>query len=442
MTKTSAITVIEKKRDGEELSASEIEGFVTGVATGAVADYQASAFLMAVFLNGMNPIETAAMTRAMIESGARLDLSSLAGSKVDKHSTGGVGDKISIPLAPAVAACGGQVPMISGRSLGHTGGTLDKLESIPGFRVGLTLDELREQVRDLGFAMGAATDDLAPADRKLYALRDATGTVASIPLITSSILSKKVAEGIDGLVMDVKVGSGAFLPDADSARALAETIVKTGEELGVRTVARITDMSTPLGRMIGNAMEIEESIDVLSGGGPEDVVELVCALGGEMLQLSGIEASADAAMDRIRTSLSDGSAKESFQKAVEKQGGDPGVVDDPARLPRAEHVEVVKAPRAGFLTALDARAFGVATGRLGAGREQITDTVDPAVGVRILVRPGEPVAASQPLIEIHYNDRSRLAVARPLLEAACTIGDEPSVAAPLLIERIAAGSTT
>lgn len=441
MAAASAIAVIEKKRDGAELSAAEIEGFVGGVASGAIPDYQASAFLMAVFLRGMTPVETAAMTRAMIDSGARLDLSGLSGSKVDKHSTGGVGDKISIPLAPAVAACGGQVPMISGRSLGHTGGTLDKLEAIPGFRVGLSLDELRAQVAELGFAFGAATDDLAPADRKLYALRDATGTVASIPLITSSILSKKVAEGIDGLVMDVKAGAGAFLPDPAAARALAETIVRTGEQLGVRTVARITDMGAPLGRMIGNALEIRESIEVLSGGGPDDVVDLVCALGGEMLMLSGISTAYEDAAARIRRALQDGSARELFRKAVERQGGDPAVVDHPDRLPRATRVELVKAPVAGYVTGLDARAFGVASGLLGAGRQQITDIVDPAVGVCVLAPVGAQVQASEPVLEIHYNDPARLADAVSRLEAAITFGDKSPAPRVLLIDRIAAGAS-
>lgn len=429
--------LIERKRDGGELSAGEIAGFVAGIVDGSVPDYQAAAFLMAVYFQGMSDAETAALTDAMVRSGERLDFTGRPSRRVDKHSTGGVGDKISLPLGPAVAACGGQVPMISGRSLGHTGGTLDKLESIPGFNVRLTLPELRRQVDDLGLAFGAATDDLAPADRKLYQLRDVTGTVASIPLITSSILSKKAAEGLDGLVLDVKTGSGAFMPELRSARRLAETLVATGERLGVRTVALLTDMQAPLGVTIGNALEIRETIDVLRGAGPADVVELTVALGGEMLWLSDLVDSVAAGRERIARSLADGSALCRFHEVVRRQGGDVTVIDDPDRLPTAAHHHVLRAPRAGFVVDIDARSFGVAAGLLGAGRATVADRIDPAVGFRMLTRVGERLAAMDPIVEIHYNDGARLAAAVARLESAVTIADEAPPARRLLIDRVA-----
>ena len=433
----SALEWIATKRDGGELTAEQLAAFVDGLVSGEIPDYQATAWLMAVYLRGMTDAETAALTDAMVRSGTRLDTSSIPGRKVDKHSTGGVGDKISLPLAPAVAACGGRVPMISGRSLGHTGGTLDKLESIPGMRVDLSLDELRDQVNDLGAALGAATADLAPADRMLYRLRDATATVASIPLITSSILSKKAAEGIDGLVLDVKTGRGAFMTDVASARKLATTLVETGERLGVKTVAWITAMDAPLGRTIGNALEVIESIDVMRGAGPADVVELTCALGGEMLWLSGLCADPEQGRARIASSLADGSALERFGRMIEAQGGDASVIDDPSRLPAPGHRVKVVADRDGFVVGLDARALGVAAGELGAGRERASDAVDPAVGLVLQAKPGDRVAAMDPLVEIHYNEASRVDAARARITSAIEIGDEPPAARRLLIDRVA-----
>lgn len=431
------VASIEKKRDGAALSALEIESFVTGARDRTIPDYQLAAMLMAICCRGMNVEETAALTAAMTRSGRIADLSSIAGVKVDKHSTGGVGDKISLPLAPAVAACGGFVPMISGRSLGHTGGTLDKLESIPGFRVGLSEAELRAQVAAIGLAFGAATPDLAPADKVLYALRDASGAVPSIPLITSSILSKKVASGISALVLDVKTGAGAFLPRIEDSRALARSLVDTATSLGVTTVAWITDMDAPLGRTIGNALEIDETHEVLRGGGPTDVVELVTLLGGEMLALARIVRDVGEGRARITKSLKDGSALAKWRAAIRAQGGDERVLDDSSRLPRASLVETIVAPSDGFVTRIDARALGDAATALGAGRTKVEDRVDPAVGIVLEKTRGERVARGETLCVVHANDPSRLAAVRERIAAAFEITDSPAARRPLAIERVA-----
>ncbi len=432
----SILDAIRKKREGQALDRDEVFRFVEGTARGTVPDYQAAALLMAIYFRGMDDAETAALTDAMTRSGARLDLSDIDGVKVDKHSTGGVGDKVSLPLAPAVAACGGRVPMISGRALGHTGGTLDKLESIPGFRVGLSLGELKEQVRTLGLAFGAATEDLAPADRKLYQLRDATCTVESIPLITSSILSKKVAEGIDGLVLDVKTGSGAFLSDPDAARRLAETLVATAERLSVRTVALLTDMSQPLGKAVGNAVEVAESIRILRGEGPDDVTRLVVEIGAEMLVLSGLADDLDDGRRRIRASFADGSALDRFRRAIEAQDGDAGVIDDESRLPRAKHRRDVAATSAGFVHAIDTREIGLSANALGAGRETMDDAIDPAVGLYVEKRIGDRVAAGEPLLSAVFNDEVRFAAVEARLRDAFHVGPTPAPAPRLILDRI------
>lgn len=386
----SAVDVIRVKRDGGRLSDEQIDWVVDAYTRGEVADEQMASLAMAVLLRGMTPEETARWTRAMVASGEVLDLGSVSRPTVDKHSTGGVGDKITLPLTPLVAACGAAVPQLSGRGLGHTGGTLDKLESIPGWRAQLSLDEIRAQLDDVGAVVCAATEGLAPADRKLYALRDVTGTVESIPLIASSIMSKKIAEGVQSLVLDVKCGSGAFMKDLDQARQLATALVDIGTAGGVRTSALITDMSVPLGRAVGNALEVAEAVEVLRGGGPSDVVELTLALAREMLAHAGLS-DVDPA-----EALADGRAHDVWCRMVKAQGGDPD-----AELPRARHVDVVTAPRDGVLTELDAFAVGVAAWRLGAGRARKEDDVDHAAGVLCLAKPGDRVTAGQPLLELH-----------------------------------------
>jgi thymidine phosphorylase len=379
---------------------------------------------MAVFFRGMAPGELATWTAAMIGSGERLDLSGVGRPTVDKHSTGGVGDKVSLPLVPLVAACGAAVPQLSGRGLGHTGGTLDKLEAIAGFRVALSNAEVVEQLRSIGAVICAAGDGLAPADRKLYALRDVTATVESIPLIASSIMSKKIAEGTDALVLDVKVGSGAFMADEASARELAETMVGIGAAHGVRTVALLTRMDVPLGRTAGNGIEVAESVDVLAGGGPADVVELTVALAREMLALAGIDADPTAA-------LADGSALATWRAMIVAQGGDPD-----AELPEAPHVEVVRAPSSGHLTRLEARGVGIAAWRLGAGRARKEDPVSRSAGVVWHATVGDAVEEGQPLLELRTEDPSRLAAAHEALDGAWAVGPEPPVRPALVIDRI------
>ncbi len=422
----SAVDVIRAKRDGEELSDEWIRWFLDAYTRGAVADEQASALLMAVFFRGLSTRELATWTDAMIRSGERLDLSSVPFPTVDKHSTGGVGDKISLPLCPLVAACGAAVPQLSGRGLGHTGGTLDKLEAIPGFRVDLTGPQFIRQLAELGAVICSAGPDLAPADRKLYALRDVTSTVDSIPLIASSIMSKKIAEGTAALVLDVKVGIGAFMRDRDRAGELARTMVELGEAHGVRTTALLTDMDTPLGRTAGNALEVRESVEVLAGGGPPDVVEVTLALAREMLDLAGIDADP---ADGLR----DGRAMDRWRRMVRAQGGDPD-----APLPAAALVEEIRADSAGVVERVDALAVGVAASRLGAGRERKDEPVSAGAGVVLRVAPGDSVTAGQPLAELHADDGAHLEAGRTAFAGAIRIGSTPPAAAPRIIERISA----
>ena len=418
------VDVIRTKRDGHRLSDEQIDWFIRSYTDGTVADEQASALLMAIVWRGMEPDELARWTAAMIASGERLDLSSVGRPTVDKHSTGGVGDKISLVLCPLVAACGAAVPQLSGRGLGHTGGTLDKLESIPGWRALLTNDEMIEQMRTIGGVICGASSDLAPADRKLYALRDVTGTVEAIPLIASSIMSKKIAEGTDALVLDVKVGSGAFLPDLAMARELARTMVGLGEAHGVRTSALLTDMDTPLGLTAGNALEVRESVEVLAGGGPPDVVELTLSLAREMLDVAGIDADPAAA-------LADGRAMDSWRRMISAQGGDPD-----APLAEAPHVELVPAPATGRLRRLDARAVGIAAWRLGAGRARKEDPVSASAGIVLRAKPGDEVVAGAPLMELHTEDPGRITAAVEALDGAVEIGDAAPDRPPLVIDRV------
>ena len=427
---TDVLEVIRAKRDGLALTDEQIRFFLEGYTAGSIADEQASALLMAIVFRGLDQRELPTWTATMIESGDRLDLSSVGRPTVDKHSTGGVGDKISLPLCPLVAACGAAVPQLSGRGLGHTGGTLDKLEAVPGWRALLPLDEMLAVLRDTGAVICGAGEGLAPTDRKLYALRDVTGTVESIPLIASSIMSKKIAEGTESLVLDVKVGAGAFLPDLDQARRLAETMVGLGTAHGVRTVALLTDMDQPLGVACGNGLEVAETLEVLSGGGPPDVVELTLALAREVLSLAGL-GSVDPA-----PALADGRAMDVWRRMIAAQGGD---VDAP--LATAAHVETVAAPAAGVVRRLDAKAVGVAAWRLGAGRSRKEDPVSPVAGIRCLAKRGDRVEAGQPLLELHTDDPARIGGARHGLDAALADGRiEIGVAAPeprpLVIERI------
>ena len=418
------VDVIRTKRDGGVLADAQIDWVIDAYTRGAVAEEQMAALAMAVLLRGLTPGELARWTAAMIASGERLDLSAVARPTSDKHSTGGVGDKITLPLAPLVAACGAAVPQLSGRGLGHTGGTLDKLESIPGWRAEVSNAAFIAQLNDVGAVVCAAGDQLAPADRKLYALRDVTGTVESIPLIASSIMSKKIAEGSASLVLDVKVGTGAFMKDLATARELAETMVGLGSAHGVRTVALLTDMSTPLGRTAGNALEVAESVEVLAGGGPADVVELTLALAGEMLAGAGL-ADVDPA-DALR----DGRAMDTWRAMIAAQGGDPD-----APLPTARERHVVTAPASGVLTRLDAYAVGVAAWRLGAGRARKEDPVSAAAGVVLLAKPGDRVQAGAPLLELHADDPSRFERALSALQGAVEVG-EAAGSTPLVIDRI------
>ena len=420
----NALDVIRTKRDRGELTDAQIRFFIDGYTAGRIPDEQTSALLMAIVFVGLTPRELATWTAAMIESGSRLDLSSLTRPTVDKHSTGGVGDKVSLPLCPLVAACGAAVPQLSGRGLGHTGGTLDKLEAIAGWRAKLTNEEALRILHDVGAVICAASDDLAPADRKLYALRDVTGTVESIPLIASSIMSKKIAEGTSALVLDIKTGGGAFLPPIELSRELARTMVGIGERNGVRTVALITDMEWPLGRTVGNGIEVEESIEVLAGGGPADLVEVTLAFAREMVALVGLDVDpADV--------LASGKAMDVWRAMIAAQGGDPD-----APLPQANERELVRATARGTLQHLDARAVGNAVWRLGAGRARKEDPVSAAAGVRILVKPGEPVEVGQALLELLADDATRIPDALAALADAFVVSDALFVPRPLVHERI------
>src|SRR5215470_9109190 len=431
-----AVDIIMKKRDGSALSRSEIGFFISGVTAGTLPEYQASALLMATVCRGMTPEETAWLTAAMVDSGVRVDLGDIPGLKVDKHSTGGVGDKTSLILAPVAAACGVPVPMMSGRGLGHTGGTLDKLEAIPGFRVGLSLDEMKRALATIGCAMIGQTAQIAPADKKLYALRDVTGTVESIPLISASIMSKKIAEGIDALVLDVKTGSGAFMKTLADSRKLAESLVSIGNASGVRTEAIITSMEAPLGNAVGNALEVIECLDVLKGGGPNDLVEVSVELTARMLVLGKVARNQADGDRQARLAIKSGAGLDRFRSIIEMQGGDPRIVDDAARLPQAEERHVVLAERAGFVNRVDAELIGRASVTLGAGRDRVEDPVDPAVGIVLKAKPGDEVRTGDPVMEIHYRTPPKLEAALPLTSRAVTIRDKRPAAARLIIAEV------
>ncbi|MEY4637104.1 MAG: Pyrimidine-nucleoside phosphorylase [Acidobacteriota bacterium] len=428
-----AVDIIRAKRDGDALSREAIDAFVTGVTDGSWPDYQASALLMAIVLKGMNAVETAWLTDAMARSGDRVNLAHIPGIKVGKHSTGGVGDKVSIVLAPLAAACGVTVPKMSGRGLGHTGGTLDKLEAIPGFRVALSLDEYKAQLADIGCCLISQTATIAPADKALYALRDVTGTVDSLPLIASSVMSKKLAEGSDALVLDVKCGRGAFMKRVADARALARSMVSIGTAAGVRTECLITQMDVPLGHAVGNALEIAECVQVLRGQGPADLADLVVRLGTRMVRLAEKAATDEDAAALVRDTLASGAALARFRLLVERQGGDPTVVDDPGRLPSASLSHVVSAARGGFVTALDALLVGRAAVALGAGRDKKDDQVDSTAGIRLLKKPLDSVTAGEPVMELRYNEASRLPAALALVRQALVIGDQPPAVPPLVL---------
>lgn len=432
-----AVDVIRHKRDGATLTSDAIDAFVVGASTGAWPDYQLSALLMAIVLRGMTIDEAAALTGAMVRSGQRVDLAEFGGTPVDKHSTGGVGDKLSLVLAPLAAACGAIVPMMSGRGLGHTGGTLDKLESIPGFRTRLSLDEMRTAIRKTGCALIGQTDEIAPADRKLYALRDVTGTVESIPLICASILSKKIAEGIGALVMDVKVGRGAFMKTTDDARELSRWLVEIAAANGVRTEAVLTRMDAPLGRAVGNASEVIESIETLKGRGPAEVTALSVELAARMLALSEQGTSMDEARVRVERALSSGAGLEKFRAIIEAQGGDPRVIDDYGRLPRPAATREWSAPSAGVVLSIDAELVGRAAVSLGAGRDRVEADVDPAAGIEVVAPVGTTVERGAPVLRLSAASPGRLDAAEALLQNAVGIGDRAGEAAPLVLEVIA-----
>jgi len=431
-----AVDIIRAKRDGQPLSPEAITTFVQGVSTGAWPDYQAAALLMAIVLRGMTADETTVLTRAMVASGDRVDLSSLPGVKVGKHSTGGVGDKVSIVLAPVAAACGVTVPKMSGRGLGHTGGTLDKLESIPGFRTALSLDEFLAALAENGCAIIGQTANIAPADKKLYALRDVTATIESIPLISASVMSKKLAEGSDALILDVKCGHGAFMKTVDDARALARSLVAIGTSAGVRTEALITRMDAPLGHAVGNALEIRECVQTLKGVGPATLTELIVRLATRMLRLAGRAATDDEAAARVRDALASGAALARFGRMVARQGGDASLIDDEHVLPSARQRTPIVAPRSGVIEAVDAEKVGRASMLLGAGRERADAPIDHAAGIVLEVSPGDEVRAGAPLMALHHNDTRQLDEARILAAEAVTIGDQPPSPSPLILDWI------
>ncbi len=430
------LPLIERKRDGGALTADEWRQLIDAYTAGHVPDYQMAALLMAVWHVGLNEPEIAALTDAMCRSGAMLSFGDSGPPRVDKHSTGGVGDKISLVLAPLVASAGAAVPMISGRGLGHTGGTLDKLQAIPGFRVDLTLDEARAQVERIGVAMLGQTSEIAPADQKLYALRDVTATVETIPLMAPSIMSKKLAEGLNGLVLDIKVGSGAFLPEIDRGLELAKVMVRLGEERGCPTVALLTAMDRPLGCACGNAVEVAEAIAVLRDDGPDDVRELSLRLGVEMLVVAGVESDRATARQTLESALSSGRALEKFRDIVRAQGGDEAVVDDPSRLPRAPHIEPFVAARDGFVAEIEPKRLGRAIVAMGGGRQQMHEDIDPSVGIVLVTALGTRVSRGQHLALVHARDDAGLHVGRTALQQAITIGDEPPTVAPLVSHRV------
>ncbi|MDQ3487490.1 MAG: thymidine phosphorylase [Acidobacteriota bacterium] len=434
----NAVDLIRRKRDGGALDREQIEWFVAGVTDGSLPDYQASALLMAIVLRGMSPEETAWLTDAMVRSGVRVDYPDVDGIPVDKHSTGGVGDKTSLVLAPLAVACGAVVPMMSGRGLGHTGGTLDKLESIPGFRTNLSLPELRKAIGSIRCALIGQTSQIAPADRRLYALRDVTATVESVPLISASIMSKKIAEGIGGLVLDVKTGSGAFMKTLDDSRTLARSLVAIGEASGVRSEALITRMDAPLGTQVGNAAEVIECLEILKGRGPDDTRELSVLLAVRMLVVSGVETDAAAADRRVRDALATGAGLEVFRAIVQNQGGDPHALDDYSLLPLAPDEDRVLAAADGYVS-LESEGIGRAAVALGAGRATMADLVDPGVGVEVIARAGTEVRAGDVVLLVRHRAGRGLEPARPLLEDAVRITQSPLVERPLVLERITNG---
>lgn len=432
--------IIRKKRDGEQLLPEEINFFIDGVTNGQIADYQISALLMAIYLNGMNDVEQQLLTEAMLRSGNILDFSSIHKPKADKHSTGGVGDKTSLVIAPLVAACGVCVPMISGRGLGHTGGTLDKLESIPGYRVGLSASEFQRVLEQAGFAMAGQTAELAPADKKMYALRDATATVEAIPLIVASIISKKGAAGLEAMVIDVKVGSGAFMRNEERARALAQALVKTGNSCGIRTRALLTDMNQPLGSAVGNSIEVKECIEILRGEctpGARPVLDLSMELSAHMLVLAHVDDSLDDARVRLRRALESGEALELFRKNVAAQGGDPSVCDDPSGvLPLVSESFKVESRHPGYITSVETTEIGHAIAALGGGRVRIEDAIDPTVGFLAEVKIGDQVTAGQKLGVVYSRDQSRAREAVNRIQAAYQIGEEFTGILPILIKEV------
>ncbi len=431
------VDIIRKKRDGGELNWDELADFVRAASTGQGWEtYQLSALLMAIVWRGMTADEIANLTRLMTDSGKRLDLSDLPGPRVDKHSTGGVGDKTSLILAPLVAACGAYVPMMSGRGLGHTGGTLDKLESIPGFRVQLSEDEFRTALAATRIGMIGQTADIAPADRTLYALRDVTGTVECLPLITASILSKKLAEGIEALVMDVKCGKGAFMKTPEDAHRLAETLVRVAQLNGLRCEALVTEMNRPLGRMIGNSLEVIESIETLKGDGPDDLTELSVILAARMVRLAGLAATDDEAETKVRSALASGQGLEFFRRMVAQQGGDPRIVDDYTLLPTAPHTADLKADQSGFIAGWDAETLGIASMKLGGGRLKASDAIDHSVGIEVVRGPGEEVRTGDSILRIHFRDKNPLDEVLMSLKTAYTLFDAPLSLSPLILETL------
>jgi len=434
-----ARTLIERKRDGGRITPAEWRVLMSQYAADEVPDYQMAALAMAIFFNGLDREETGALTDAMLHSGAMLDLAHLKVGRVDKHSTGGVGDKVSLVLAPLIACLGVAVPMMSGRGLGHTGGTLDKLESIPGFRSDLSLADATRLVETLGCALIGQTREIAPADRRLYALRDATATVESIPLISASIMSKKLAEGLTGLVLDVKRGSGAFLPELDRGLTLARTMIDLGADHGCPVVALLTAMDRPLGRACGNAIEVEESIMALRGDGPPELMAVTYALGAEMLVLGGAAATHEEARRQMEVAISSGTAAAKFQQIIEAQGGNPAVVDDPSLLPQAAEVELYFAPRDGVVAAVEPKTIGRGITALGGGRSRVSDMVDPSVGFVISARPGDIVRAGEPLATIFARDSEGVVSGRATLSAAIRIAEDAELPLPLISHRVSSG---